>query len=146
MVSVPLNIMCSKRWAVPVMPGRSLEEPTCATQPPAMDGSSWRSTSRSFMPLARVFSTTGTFWAKSGETQAAGRRRKRNNFRTRHLPPRPVIVVTRRWLLSVNTNLRQKVSQGCSSATEIDLEVVQFLRFIFNAKAQRREGAKKNGE
>ncbi len=24
----PLNIMCSKRWLMPVMPGRSLREPT----------------------------------------------------------------------------------------------------------------------
>ena len=38
MVGVPLNIMCSKRCAMPVMPSRSLELPTCATQPPATDG------------------------------------------------------------------------------------------------------------
>jgi hypothetical protein len=26
--SAPLNIMCSKRWLMPVMPGRSFREPT----------------------------------------------------------------------------------------------------------------------
>src|ERR1043166_8905631 len=69
MGGVPLNIMCSKRWAMPVMPGRSLELPTWATQPPAMVGSSWRSTRRTDMPLARVFWRTGTFWA-GGEPSA----------------------------------------------------------------------------
>ena len=38
MVGVPLNIMCSKRWAMPVMPGRSLALPTCATQPAGNGG------------------------------------------------------------------------------------------------------------
>ena len=38
-VWVPLNIMCSKRWATPVTPGRSLTEPTLATQPQATLGS-----------------------------------------------------------------------------------------------------------
>ena len=33
MTRVPLNIMCSKRWLMPVMPSRSFTEPTCATQP-----------------------------------------------------------------------------------------------------------------
>src|ERR1043166_9354861 len=69
MAGVPLNIMCSKRWAMPVMPGRSLELPTWATQPPAMVGSSWRSTRRTDMPLARVFWRTGTFWAGNGREQ-----------------------------------------------------------------------------
>ena len=39
-VFVPLNIMCSKRWAIPVMPGRSLALPTRASQPKAMVGCS----------------------------------------------------------------------------------------------------------
>src|SRR5436190_2978351 len=63
MVGVPLNIMCSNKWAMPVMPGFSFELPTCATQPPAMAGSSCRSTINSRMPLDRFFSTTGTFCA-----------------------------------------------------------------------------------
>ena len=44
------------------MPGLSLALPTCATHPPAMEGSSRRSTIRSRMPLERVTSTTGTCW------------------------------------------------------------------------------------
>src|SRR6266850_3659928 len=63
MVGVPLNIMCSKRWAMPVIPGRSLELPTCATQPPATVGSSCRWTRRSLIPFGSVFSITGTLWS-----------------------------------------------------------------------------------
>ena len=48
---------------MPVMPGRSLALPTCATHPPAMVGSSCRSTSSTRMPLGKVFSMTGTFCA-----------------------------------------------------------------------------------
>ena len=40
-VFVPLNIMCSKKWLIPVIPGRSLTEPTRAVQPAAMVGESW---------------------------------------------------------------------------------------------------------
>ena len=39
-VLVPLNIMCSKKWLMPVIPGRSFTEPTCAVQPAAMVGES----------------------------------------------------------------------------------------------------------
>ena len=39
-VFVPLNIMCSKKWLSPVIPGRSLAEPTRAVQPAAMVGES----------------------------------------------------------------------------------------------------------
>jgi hypothetical protein len=41
MTRVPLNIMCSKKWLIPVMPGLSLAEPTRATQPPDTVGESW---------------------------------------------------------------------------------------------------------
>ena len=34
--SVPLNIMCSKKWLMPVIPGRSFTDPTLATQPAVM--------------------------------------------------------------------------------------------------------------
>jgi hypothetical protein len=65
--------MCSNRWAIPVMPGRSFALPTCATQPAAMVGSSCRSTSSTRMPLASVCSVTGTFWAMRG--RPGGRKR-----------------------------------------------------------------------
>ena len=58
MVRVPLNIMCSKRWLMPVMPARSLTEPTCATQPATTVGESWRSKSSQRMPLGSVSSWT----------------------------------------------------------------------------------------
>src|SRR5262245_2810429 len=54
----PLNIMCSNRWEIPVMPGRSFTEPTWATQPPATVGERWRGTSSSFMPFERKCSWT----------------------------------------------------------------------------------------
>ena len=41
MVWVPLNIMCSKKWLIPVIPGRSLAEPTWAVQPASTVGESW---------------------------------------------------------------------------------------------------------
>ena len=64
MVSVPLNIMCSKKWLMPVMPGRSFTEPTLASQPAAMVlGWSWRGTRRNFMPLGSVKSSGSTCWA-----------------------------------------------------------------------------------
>ena len=40
-VFVPLNIMCSKKWLIPVIPGRSFTEPTWAVQPAAIVGESW---------------------------------------------------------------------------------------------------------
>ena len=39
-VFVPLNIMCSKKWLIPVIPGRSFTEPTWAVQPAAIVGES----------------------------------------------------------------------------------------------------------
>jgi hypothetical protein len=48
---------------MPVIPGRSFALPTRATQPPAIVGSSCRSTRSTRMPLASVCSVTGTFWA-----------------------------------------------------------------------------------
>ncbi len=60
-VSVPLNIMCSKKWLMPVMPGRSLTEPTLATQPAAMTlGWSVRGRRRNFIPLSRVKTSGAT--------------------------------------------------------------------------------------
>src|SRR5882672_4150527 len=50
--------MCSKRWAMPVMPGRSLAEPTCATQPHDTVGDRCRGTSSTFMPFASTCSST----------------------------------------------------------------------------------------
>ena len=41
MVWVPLNIMCSKKWLIPVIPGRSFAEPTWAVQPASTVGESW---------------------------------------------------------------------------------------------------------
>ena len=39
-VLVPLNIMCSKKWLIPVIPGRSFTEPTRAVQKAATVGES----------------------------------------------------------------------------------------------------------
>jgi hypothetical protein len=58
MVRVPLNIMCSKKWLSPVMPGRSFTDPTCATQPAAIVGDSWVSNSSQRIPLGSVSSCT----------------------------------------------------------------------------------------
>ena len=38
---VPLNIMCSKRWLIPVIPSLSFTEPTWATQAAVTVGVSW---------------------------------------------------------------------------------------------------------
>ena len=59
-VWVPLNIMCSKKWARPVIPGRSFAEPTWAAQAAATVVSSGRLTSRKRMPLSSSNSSTGT--------------------------------------------------------------------------------------
>src|ERR1017187_2283607 len=101
MVGVPLNIMCSKRCAMPVIPSRSFELPTCATQPPETVGSSWRSTSSSRIPLARSFSTTGTFCAGSGSAQCR-RKTTVNNFHAH-----PVRVPTRQVLSRYAMLVRQ---------------------------------------
>ena len=61
MVRVPLNIMCSKRWAMPVIPGRSFTEPTLAIQPAEMLGSPRRGTMSTFSPFSSVWTLTSTF-------------------------------------------------------------------------------------
>ena len=79
-VFVPLNIMCSKKWLRPVMPGRSFAEPTRATQPAATVGVSWRSKSRNFMPLPRTTSSTaiwGVSAARAGAVAATAAQRAR---------------------------------------------------------------------
>src|ERR1035441_4987154 len=115
MVGVPLNIMCSKRCAMPVMPRRSFELPTCATQPPATVGSSCRSTSSSRIPLPRFFSTTGTCCAVTGSAQCK-RKTKANN-----LHPPPVRVPTHqilfRYAMLVRHTLRRTRSTAKSKAT-----------------------------
>ena len=60
MAAVPLNIMCSKRCATPVMPGRSWTDPTLATQPAATFGSPGRGKSSNVKPLSSTTSSTGT--------------------------------------------------------------------------------------
>jgi hypothetical protein len=74
-VSVPLNIMCSKKWLMPVMPGRSFTEPTFASQPAAtVFGWSWRGTSRNFIPFGRFRISGSTCWARaSGAAKRAAR-------------------------------------------------------------------------
>ena len=66
-VSVPLNIMCSKKWLIPVIPGRSLTLPTFATHP-ALTTFGWsvRGTRRNCIPLGSVSSSTATCWAVAG--------------------------------------------------------------------------------
>jgi len=72
MVLVPLNIMCSKKWLMPVMPGRSFTLPTLASQPAAIVlGWSCRGTSRNFMPLSSVKTSTSTCWATALALSAA---------------------------------------------------------------------------
>src|SRR5437667_264888 len=58
--------MCSNRCEMPVMPGRSLAEPTWATQPPATVGERWRGMSSSFIPLERKCSSTAMPAARGG--------------------------------------------------------------------------------
>ena len=79
MMRVPLNIMCSKKWLMPVMPSRSLTEPTWATQPPTTVGESWRSKSSQRIPFGSVNSWTlicGFSAAPAGKGRRARRRRK----------------------------------------------------------------------
>ena len=88
MVRVPLNIMCSKRWLMPVMPSRSFTEPTCATHPPTTVGESWRSNSSQRMPLGRVNSCTsicGFSAATRGRGRARTARRKRRRDAARFM-------------------------------------------------------------
>ena len=66
----PLNIMCSNRWVRPVMPGRSLAEPTCATQPAATVVSSGFGTSRNVRPFSRVKVSTFTCAEAAGAVAA----------------------------------------------------------------------------
>ena len=71
-VSVPLNIMCSKKWLMPVMPGRSFTEPTLATQPAAITfGWSVRGRRRNFMPLSSVKTSGETCCAERGRATAS---------------------------------------------------------------------------
>ena len=76
MVRVPLNIMCSKKWLMPVMPARSFTEPTCATQPAAMVGDSWRSKSSQRMPLGSVSSWTLICGFSAAAAGSAGAQRE----------------------------------------------------------------------
>ncbi len=76
MTWVPLNIMCSKKWLMPVMPGRSFTEPTRATHPAATVGESWRSKSSHFMPFASWYSSTA-IWGFCAPAAGRGRRRVR---------------------------------------------------------------------
>ena len=57
-VVVPLNIMCSKKCASPVMPGTSLRLPTCTQLNSAMFGMSWSGQTMTCMPLASVTAWT----------------------------------------------------------------------------------------
>jgi hypothetical protein len=93
-VLVPLNIMCSKKWLMPVMPGRSLTLPTFASQPAEIVfGWSWRGTRMNFIPLSRTKVSASTFWACAGATMAiatavAARRRMQLSGVMRRLPQR----------------------------------------------------------
>jgi hypothetical protein len=58
MTSVPLNIMCSWTWALPVMPGRSLIDPTLKYTWQTTRGTPGLGIIRIFMPLARTCSLT----------------------------------------------------------------------------------------
>src|SRR5262245_40979546 len=80
-VRVPLNIMCSKKWLMPVMPGRSLTEPTRASQPTLTVGDSWRSKSSHFMPLPSVYSSTVIWGFSAAEASGAASSRARHNER-----------------------------------------------------------------
>ena len=76
-VPVPLNIMCSKKWLMPVIPGRSSTLPTFATHP-ALTTLGWsvRGTRRNCIPLGSENSSTATCWAgdaRPARTIAAAR-------------------------------------------------------------------------
>ncbi len=81
MVRVPLNIMCSKKWLMPVMPGRSFAEPTCATQPAETVDSSGRTTARNFMPFESSKVSTGTFAASPARTELEVKKPKEKRSR-----------------------------------------------------------------
>src|ERR1700738_3254259 len=62
--SEPSNIMCSKRWAKPVRPGRSLSGPTWYQRSTATRGRRWSSCRRTTSPLGMVYFSyfsSGTF-------------------------------------------------------------------------------------
>src|SRR5512137_822915 len=62
---VPLNIMCSNKWDSPVIPGRSLTEPTLATQPAATLGSPFLGIIRNRNPFCKTYSWTPTCCAQA---------------------------------------------------------------------------------
>src|SRR6266571_7123935 len=51
----PLNIMCSKKWEMPVMPGASLREPTRYHCQNVMVGTLWSSWVRTIRPFGSVW-------------------------------------------------------------------------------------------
>jgi hypothetical protein len=75
-VRLPLNIMCSKKWLMPVMPGLSFAEPTRATQPAETVASSGRTTARNFIPFESSKVSTGTFATSLPWTIAHPRRER----------------------------------------------------------------------
>jgi len=75
-VLVPLNIMCSKKWLIPVMPGRSFTEPTRAVHPAATVGDSCRSKSSHFIPLSSTTSVTSICGFSTAGSGGAARRAK----------------------------------------------------------------------
>ena len=85
MVSVPLNIMCSKRWEIPVMPVISLAEPTRAKIAPMMVGASCLSTIRTCMPLSSQYSLASMFWAATGMAAASTNAAQTRTAHTMHL-------------------------------------------------------------
>ena len=70
---LPLNIMCSKKWATPVIPGRSLAEPTCATEPPMTVACAGRETTRNRMPFPSVNSADRHFGLLLGPRRSGDR-------------------------------------------------------------------------
>src|SRR6185436_19170971 len=55
----PLNIMCSKKCEIPVMPGRSLREPTLYHCQNVTAGTAWSSCSSTTRPFASLWRSTG---------------------------------------------------------------------------------------
>ena len=82
MTFVPLNIMCSKKWLRPVMPGRSFTEPTRAVQPAATVGDSWRSKSSHFIPLPSTTSVT-SIWGFSAAWSDVARKARPSSMPVR---------------------------------------------------------------
>ena len=64
----PLNIMCSKKCEMPVMPGASLREPTRYHCQNAMVGTLWSSCVSTTRPFGSVWRSTGR---RSGVTAAS---------------------------------------------------------------------------